>query len=999
MTPERIGLTRGRGHWRWLGLPTWLAIVLATTLGLVVVTPVIVHAAGTTLFNQPFHNNTANGVGAVVLPDLPNGTSRTNFACLTAAGNTTTGPLESCAATSDAQGSGKLRLTDTSLGTTGGLFGAASVPTSQGLDVTFDTYQWGGNGADGIAFVLAAVDPASPVAPATIGQSGGALGYSGTHSLPGLVNGYLGIGFDVFGNYSSSTYEGTGCSDPNFIGNARAIPGQVLIRGPGSGTVGYCGLASTATNVNSNPVPLRASTRSASFVPAEVAINPTATSFTTASGLSVAAGRYVVRFTPVGQSSRTLSGTLPVVPNGLYPSSSWLTAGGIPRQLAFGWVGSTGSVVDNHEIDDTKVVTFNPVPNLTVAQTSFNGSSLVLGGPVTYSVVAGVAAGANETQPITVTETLPTGVTPVGGFGTGWVCQAPVGQVITCTNSNTPFANGTTLPAITLVGIVSSGSVSPSLIQTTSVATASSIDGNPGLSSSTTVGTIATAPSGITVTPAVGSIAGGNHVIVGGTNISGASAIEIGTTAEQQAGTPVSLLPCQSGAAPGCFTVNGDGTLDISSMPARATPATVTVTVVTRGVAGAASYVYAAAPATPAAPTATAGVASATVNWVAPATNGSPITGYVVTPTRNGVAQSPISFDSSTTTRTLTGLTVGATYTFTVAAVNAFGTGTASPASSSVVPFALPGQPTITAASAGTGSATLTWTAPTTGGSPLTSYVVTPLIGGVAQPAQTFPASALTQTVTGLTPGTAYTFTVTATNAGGAGPPSAPSAAVTPNVSPSLANAAPPPAEVGATYSDPLTVVGGTGPFVWSISAGALPAGVTLAAGSGLLSGTPTAAGTYPFTVRVVDASGQSATQSLSIVVAPAPSLTFGNPPNGQVANAYSQQLTVSGGTGPFAWSVSAGSLPPGLSLAPGTGLLAGTPTTPGLYSFTVRVVDSFGQSATKTVSLTVTAAPSLAFPAPPGGQVGVAYTDTLAVTGGPRPSPGRWRAAVSPPD
>ena len=115
------------------------------------------------------------------------------------------------------------------------------------------------------------------------------------------------------------------------------------------------------------------------------------------------------------------------------------------------------------------------------------------------------------------------------------------------------------------------------------------------------------------------------------------------------------------------------------------------VTVVTRGVAAAATYVYAAAPAAPAAPTATAGITSATVTWTAPASNGSPITGYIVTPFRNGVAQTPVTFDASTTTRTLTGLTAGASYTFTVAAVNALGTGPTSPASAAVVPYTVPG--------------------------------------------------------------------------------------------------------------------------------------------------------------------------------------------------------------------------------------------------------------------------------------------------------------------
>ena len=170
-------------------------------------------AAGTVLFNQPFHDNTVDGpAGAVSIPTAPTGT---NVACLSAAGNTTANPLASCPTATDAQGSGKLRLTPNLTTQEGGIFASTSVPTSQGLDVTFNSYQHGGaEGADGLAFVLAAVDPANPVTPAAIGQSGGALGYSAPSSnQPGLTHGYLGVGIDVYGNFSNH-YEGTGCTDP-----------------------------------------------------------------------------------------------------------------------------------------------------------------------------------------------------------------------------------------------------------------------------------------------------------------------------------------------------------------------------------------------------------------------------------------------------------------------------------------------------------------------------------------------------------------------------------------------------------------------------------------------------------------------------------------------------------------------------------------------------------------------------------------------------------------
>ncbi|RFS44023.1 L-type lectin family protein [Micromonospora craniellae] len=290
---------------------------VALTAGVLVALPGTAAADGTVLFDQPFRNNTANGVGAVAVPGVPSGTS-SNSACLSASGNTATGPLLSCPTSTDQPGSGKLRLTPASLTRQGGVFGAVSVPTSQGLHVTFNAYQYGGTstGADGLAFVLAAVDPADPRSPSIIGQPGGSLGYSAAFSggSVGLSNGYLGIGFDVYGNYSNSIYQGTGCTNPAYISTTGGrVPGQVVIRGPGRNGVGYCAINSTATSTSSAAIALRASTRTASVVPVEVVANTTGSEYTTSTGITVPAGRYAVRLTPVGGTARTLSGALPPV--------------------------------------------------------------------------------------------------------------------------------------------------------------------------------------------------------------------------------------------------------------------------------------------------------------------------------------------------------------------------------------------------------------------------------------------------------------------------------------------------------------------------------------------------------------------------------------------------------------------------------------------------------------------------------------------------------------
>lgn len=196
-----------------------------------------------------------------------------------------------------------------------------------------------------------------------------------------------------------------------------------------------------------------------------------------------------------------------------------------------------------------------------------------------------------------------------------------------------------------------------------------------------------------------------------------------------------------------------------------------------------------AAPAAPAAPTevtATATNGSATVTWAAPAPGTSPITSYTITPYIGVVPQpaTTISGSPPATSATITGLANGTTYTFVVTATNAVGTGPPSVASNPVTPSAptAPAAPTEVSATPANAAATVKWVAPASNGSAITSYTVTPYVGSSAQPPTTITGSppATTATITGLTNGTTYTFTVTATNAVGSGPPSAASNAVTP---------------------------------------------------------------------------------------------------------------------------------------------------------------------------------------------------------------------------
>jgi large repetitive protein len=196
---------------------------------------------------------------------------------------------------------------------------------------------------------------------------------------------------------------------------------------------------------------------------------------------------------------------------------------------------------------------------------------------------------------------------------------------------------------------------------------------------------------------------------------------------------------------------------------------------------------------------------------------------------------------------------------------------------------------------------------------------------------------------------------------------------------------------VGTAYAATLAATGGTGAYTWSLASGVLPAGLSLNATTGAITGTPTAAGTSSFTVQVQDSASPAATatKSLSVTVASlALSVTTTTLPRGTVGTAYSTTLAATGGTGPYTWSRTSGSLPTGLSLSASTGAITGTPTVAGTSSFTVRVTDSASPAATATKSLSLTVALPLSVTTATlsGGTVGTAYSATLAATGGTGP-------------
>jgi hypothetical protein len=280
-------------------------------------------------------------------------------------------------------------------------------------------------------------------------------------------------------------------------------------------------------------------------------------------------------------------------------------------------------------------------------------------------------------------------------------------------------------------------------------------------------------------------------------------------------------------------------------------------------------------PDAPTSVSATAGAGQATVNWSTPASDGgSPITGYAVTRYVAGVAQGTNNVGAVTQT-IVGGLTNGTTYTFRVAAKNIAGTGPESTNSNAVIPQTLPDAPTSVTPTPGPAQATVSWSAGSDGGSPITGYEVTRYIVGVAQ-ATTSIGVATQTTVTGLTNGTTYTFRVAAKNALGTGAQSAHSIAVTPRTTPDA------PTNVSATvggagqatvsWSAPAFNGGSaiTGYDVTSYVAGVAKGKITVGAVAQTTFGGLTNGTTYTFRVAAKNVAGTGAQSTDSNSVVPA---------------------------------------------------------------------------------------------------------------------------------
>jgi len=355
--------------------------------------------------------------------------------------------------------------------------------------------------------------------------------------------------------------------------------------------------------------------------------------------------------------------------------------------------------------------------------------------------------------------------------------------------------------------------------------------------------------------------------------------------------------------------------------------------------------------------TATPGDGQVTLSWTAPSNGGSTITGYQVS-SNNG--ESWTSLGQSARTHTFDGLTNGTSYTFKVRAVNSVGAGaeatvTATPAA----PATTPAAPENFTATPGDKYVALSWTVPSDGGSPITGYQVSKDNGENW--------TSLGQNIhgyfmTGLTNGTSYTFKVRAVNSVGVGTEATVSATpVAPATTPAAPGnfiATPGDGQVKLTWTAPSDD-GGSPITGYEVSKDNGASWTSLTQNNHTFTFTDLTNGTsYTFKVRAENSTGigaeatATATPAATTATKAPPVITTTTLPEGQQDEVYAPFTLAATGDQPITWSISTGNLPAGITLST-AGVLSGTPTLPGSFTFTVKATNEAGNNE-KSLTLVV---------------------------------------------
>lgn len=194
---------------------------------------------------------------------------------------------------------------------------------------------------------------------------------------------------------------------------------------------------------------------------------------------------------------------------------------------------------------------------------------------------------------------------------------------------------------------------------------------------------------------------------------------------------------------------------------------------------------------------------------------------------------------------------------------------------------------------------------------------------------------------------------------------------------------------LGQPYATTIGVMGGTAPYVFVITQGQLPKGLVLNHQTGQISGTPKADGTQQLTVAVMDHWKAITKVSLSLTITgpTVEAITTTTLNNGTEGATYLDELTATGGTAPYRWSIVAGELPRGLHLD-SAGIISGIPTANGTQQVTLKVTDAKGDVTTEAASITIApaSAPVIDTTSLPTATAGSPYVSQLQASGGTGP-------------
>jgi uncharacterized repeat protein (TIGR01451 family) len=411
---------------------TVVLLVVMTVLQVAAVTGARAATDGTLLMDESFTGSSVSDPNLLPL----------GAACLTGAsaappsGASALGVCSSSAgAPAVGQVPGYLQLTDARTSQAGGVVYNQAIPAEAGLAAQFDMYQYGGSGADGISFFL--TDGSRDLT--ATGVYGQALGYAGGTDLPGVNGGYLGIGFDVFGNYSTNVFGlGQNCTDlPPTTGR---VPNSVALRGPGQDQTGYCWIAGTVGSNSTSTLPgqMHASDLASAMRKVRVTVSP---------------GSYPTVTVDIDFNDG----------NGFQQVLQHTMTEQAPATYKFGWAASTGIATDVHLIRSVEIRTINPLDGIhlvkQVDRTSPQPARYSAGDTVPYQYIV-----TNSNS-----RTL-TGVTVTDANASGITCPAttlpPAGQPgssMTCTGTHTLTTadispDGTFTNTATASGLNQSGS-------------------------------------------------------------------------------------------------------------------------------------------------------------------------------------------------------------------------------------------------------------------------------------------------------------------------------------------------------------------------------------------------------------------------------------------------------------------------------------------------------------------------------------------------------------